>query len=590
MVSGAFVSLRQLMAGIVHYAGRRRMIVTLLLMLLGAVLEGVGLAMLVPLVSVLTDTGGAGASMTARLLDQVGIDTPFGRLAALLGCFVVVLLLRAITLMTRDRHINALQIGFIEHERLRVIGAVAHAEWEQVSGLRHARVVNALTVNIQRVAGSVQLIMQVLVMAIMLLVQLALTLALAPVVAAIILAALLIGMLRLSISIRRGLRQGRKIGEGQLALTETAARLLGGLKVATAEQAQGAFVKAFATTSLEMSTHQLCYQRDLSRFRALVSTGIAIAGAGMLLLGFWVQGATASLLAAFLIVSRMAAPAVALYQNIERIATLLPAHAEIHQLGQELGSMASGGGDDGTAPEGAIELENASYVHNDGSGVRDLTLRIDPGEFIGIVGASGSGKTTLIDLLATLYRPQQGRITVGGVPLDAARSAAWRARIAYVGQEAFLANDTLRANLVWGCEPQSDTALWKALEQTQIADTVRAMPLGLDTVVSERGLRLSGGERQRIALARALLRRPNLLILDEATNAIDIKTEHSVIAGLTAMHPRPTILIVAHRTETLRLCTRQISVAAGRVVEDRQIAPSDGAYVAPHGSPGKADR
>jgi ATP-binding cassette subfamily C protein len=201
--------------------------------------------------------------------------------------------------------------------------------------------------------------------------------------------------------------------------------------------------------------------------------------------------------------------------------------------------------------------------------VRDVTLDIAPGEFVGIVGPSGSGKTTLIDLLASLLHPQLGSMHIGNVPLSRSQALHWRRHIAYVGQEAFLINDTIRANLVWGCQPQDDATLWRALEQAEIAGTVRAMPLGLDTMLAERGLRLSGGERQRIALARALLRQPSLLILDEASNAIDIATEHKIMTRLAAMDPRPIILIVAHRTETLRVCTRQIMVADGRVVADR---------------------
>lgn len=564
-------ALRQVVGGMLAFAGRRTMTVALVLMLLGALLEGVGLALLVPLVSVLTNTGQPGAGLMQTIFAGIGVVTPFGRLALLLVCFVIVLLLRAAVLMARDRQLETLQTGYVEHERLRIIAAVASAEWEQVSGLRHARVVNALTVNIQRVSGCVQLLMQVAVTAIMLVTQLIVTFILVPAVGLVTLAFIAIGALRLSFSIRRALQQGGKIGAAQLSLTETAARLLNGLKVATAEQAQDAFVQAFAVTSLEMSAHHLAYQRGLSRFRALTSTGIAIAGAGMLLIGFWFQGATAALLAGFVIVSRMAGPAVGIYQNLELVATLLPAHAEIHRLGEELGASRVNDFPASTAPNGPIALDGVSHIHPDGGGITDVTLSIAPGAFVGIVGPSGSGKTTLLDVLASLLRPQQGAMRVGGAPLDSSRIAAWRRRLAYVGQDAFLINDTIRANLAWGCDVQDEAAQWQALEQAEIAETVRAMPLGLDTILSERGQRLSGGERQRIALARALLRRPALMILDEATNAIDIATEQRIMTSLAAMDPRPTILIVAHRTETLRLCTRQIAVANGRIVADRQL-------------------
>ncbi|WP_169542610.1 ATP-binding cassette domain-containing protein [Sphingomonas baiyangensis] len=543
------------------------------LMLLGAILEGVGLAMLVPLVAVLADAEGRASGTIASLLAQVGISSPFGQLAGLLGFFVVIILLRAIVLMARERALARLQIEFIEHERLCIITAVARADWSQLSGLRHARVVNALTVNIQRVGGTVQLLMQIVVSLLMFAAQLIVVLALVPGVGIAILVFTLIGAARLWFGIQRGLRQGVKIGRAQLGLTETTERLLNGLKVATAENAQMAFVQVLADTSTEMSAGQIAYQRELSRFRATVSAGIGLAGAAMLLVGFWTQGGTPTLLAALLIISRMAGPALGIYQNVEVFATLLPAHTEIRQLEQELRTMQVRAHDGAVDLRGTVRLDKATYLHADGGGIHDVTLTIEPGEIVAITGASGSGKTTLIDLLASLLCPQSGSMHVNDLPLDGALAPCWREHIAYVGQDAFLMNDTIRTNLTWGCRLQDDASLWRALEQVEIAQTVRAMPMGLDTMLNEHGARLSGGERQRIALARALMRRPFMLILDEASNAIDIETENKIMMRLAAVRPRPIILIVAHRTETLRACTRQISVMGGRVIEDRVRLP-----------------
>ncbi len=246
--------------------------------------------MLVPILALLTDVGRSGAGVLANFFSHVGIASPFGQLAFLLACFVVVMLLRAFVLMARERELSRLQVGFVGHERLRIIEAVAAADWSQVSGLRHARIVNALTVNIQRVAGSVQLLMQVVVSSLMLVTQLIVILILVPSVGIAVLAFIVIGIFRLSFSIRSGLRHGSKVGAAQLGLTETTASLLSGLKVAIAENAQKRLCEGVRATSNEMSLGQLTYQRDLSRFRAYVSTGIAIAGALILLLGFWMQG------------------------------------------------------------------------------------------------------------------------------------------------------------------------------------------------------------------------------------------------------------------------------------------------------------
>ena len=204
-------------------------------------------------------------------------------------------------------------------------------------------------------------------------------------------------------------------------------------------------------------------------------------------------------------------------------------------------------------------------------GVEAVSLSISPGEFLGVAGPSGAGKTTLADLLVGLYPPQQGRVTVAGKSLAGAVLAAWQHGVSYVSQDPFLFHDTLRRNLAWAAPEATEAEMWEALAIAGADQLVRRMQAGLDTVAGERGTLLSGGERQRIALARALLRRPRLLVLDEATSAIDVEGEHAILERLCRLQPRPTIVMIAHRSQSLAFCDRVLQFESGRLAG----APSD---------------
>ncbi|MES2033616.1 MAG: ATP-binding cassette domain-containing protein, partial [Pseudomonadota bacterium] len=201
-------------------------------------------------------------------------------------------------------------------------------------------------------------------------------------------------------------------------------------------------------------------------------------------------------------------------------------------------------------------------------GVSGLTLDLAVGETVGVAGASGAGKTTFADLLAGLVSPQSGRIAIGGQPLTDQTVTRWRDQVAYVSQDPVLFNDTVRHNLLWANPAATDAALTAAMAVAGADRVVARLPLGLDTIVGENGALISGGERQRLALARALLRAPSILILDEATSAIDIASEHDILIRLGALAPKPTIVLIAHRAESLALCDRVLTMANGRVVRD----------------------
>ncbi len=228
-----------------------------------------------------------------------------------------------------------------------------------------------------------------------------------------------------------------------------------------------------------------------------------------------------------------------------------------------------------------IEVRDLHFAYRDEPVLEGLNLSIAPGEKVAIVGASGGGKSTLVQLLLGLYQAQRGEIRFGGVPFEQIGLETLRDEVAVVLQHPALFNDTVRANLTLGRD-KPDAACWQALEISQLADTVRQLPQGLDTVVGRSGVRLSGGQRQRLAVARMVLAEPKVVILDEATSALDAVTEHALHRSLQAFLQGRTTLIIAHRLSAVKQADRVLVFDDGRIVEegDHQALLAEGGLYA----------
>jgi ATP-binding cassette subfamily B protein len=187
---------------------------------------------------------------------------------------------------------------------------------------------------------------------------------------------------------------------------------------------------------------------------------------------------------------------------------------------------------------------------------------------VAFVGANGSGKTTLADLIAGLLTPASGYVAIDDVRLSAANRASWQARIAYVPQSIFLLDATVAQNIALGVRPADvdRERLLAAVQSAQLDGFIKTLPGELDHVIGEKGVRLSGGQRQRIGIARALYRDTSVLILDEATNALDGLTEQELLATLGKLRGRYTTILIAHRSSTVSTCDVIFEIDNGRIV------------------------
>ncbi len=226
------------------------------------------------------------------------------------------------------------------------------------------------------------------------------------------------------------------------------------------------------------------------------------------------------------------------------------------------------GGAEPIVPSGSFVFEQVGfrYPTREQPALTGISIDVAFGEALGIVGATGSGKSTFVDLLLGFLQPTEGAIRIDGEPL-LPHLASWRAQIGFVPQDIFLVDDTLAANITFGevSDTISQEQLAEAITLAQLDDVVAELPEGVDTMLGERGVRLSGGQRQRVGLARALYRRPRVLMLDEATSALDNETERRISDALRTLHGQLTMVVIAHRLSTVRSCDRILYLDDGRV-------------------------
>ena len=201
-----------------------------------------------------------------------------------------------------------------------------------------------------------------------------------------------------------------------------------------------------------------------------------------------------------------------------------------------------------------------------------LCLELPAGRITAIVGPSGAGKTTVVDLITGLVDPDSGRVLIDGAPLPEIDLRAWRGAIGYVPQETILLNDSIRTNVTFGDPEVTDAQIEKALRDADLWDFVAGLPEGVDSSVGERGALLSGGQRQRVAIARALVHEPRLLILDEATAALDAASESEIWTSVERLRGRTTVVAISHQPALVAIADRVYRLENGHAIETAPTA------------------
>jgi len=544
----------------------------ILLAALGALLEGGLLVMLVPLLSVAGLTGPIGPhGVTQRILAMFGIRHGTGTLGAtaLIACWIAGAVAVTVFGAFRDLEGQATQEQFAEMLRRRFQAAAMGADWMRLQRERAADIIGAINNGIMRAGEGATALIQSAGRLLGVAVQLGIAIAVAPRPCAI---AALVGVAVLPFQWRRlrwTFRRGREAARGGRNLQAIVSEHVGAIKLAKAHGAEAGLTAHFraALDQVRMARLAMVRQRVLSRmgFRITALLGLT-AVVWISVTQFGTKGPALLVLVA--VFARLVPGFSDILLNAHVLAEAVSAWADTERQFLQLDAAREAAAD-GPPPSGAVTFEavEMTWPGRGEAVLRGISLTLAARRTTALVGPSGAGKTTLADLALGLLTPTGGRICVGGTALRGPARAAWRQAVAYVPQGDLLFNDTIRANLLWARPDAEEADLWAALRLAALEDVVNRLPKRLDSTLGDRGIFLSGGERQRLALARALLRQPAFLVLDEATSHLDGKNERLIQEALDGLQHRVTMLVIAHRLETVRRADHIIVVEAGRILE-----------------------
>jgi ATP-binding cassette subfamily C protein len=494
-------------------------------------------------------------------------------LPTLLAIFVGLIVLRTVVMTARDLALARLRLDFIDALRRRIYNAVADACWSFLMRRRLSDFLEVLTSQIGRISEGTYFFLRLPAMMLLAAAQVAIAAALSPLLT---IGVLCWGVLLLTLLQRRygdRYRKGLELDDAHRATFIEINDFLHALKLAKSHGAESRHVAAFELAMERQTNQTMALDRSAAATRMAIQIAAAITlGAFVYLAVTFGQVEPAGLIVVVAIFSRLAPLISQFQQGWQSLLHMLPVFDRIIELrnlcaaAAESLSPASGR----LRVQQEIRLSGVGFRYDKKLGpgtLEGLDLVIPAGSTIAIVGRTGAGKSTLADLLLGLLTPDNGTLLIDGVPLDGELLVRWRRSIGYVPQDNFLFNDTIRTNLLWAYPEAREDELREALSIAALDAFVAKLPDGLDTMVGERGLRLSGGERQRLGLARALLCRPTLLILDEATNALDNETERAVQAAIERLRGRMTIVLIAHRLSTVRGADQIVVLDHGRLIQ-----------------------
>ncbi|YCA42386.1 ABC transporter ATP-binding protein/permease [Bacillus sp. JZ8] len=543
-----------------------------------SLLEGAGILLLIPLISL----GGfvQVENVSGKMMELFHFLTRIPEsfyLPLMLGLYLFIVVGQTFLqryLSIRDARIRE---NFSRHLRLDIYSSLLNSRWSFFLKKRKSDLVNLLTAELARVLGAINYFLQLLSHIIFTVIQICIALWLSAGLTLFILACgLVIGYCSKSL-IKRSNKLGKqtsKLGESYMSgITDQ----INGIKDIKSNTLERNHVNWLQSLTEKMSEEQVNYVKLRSDSQLIYKLSSACLIALFIFVSLKSFGAQQDqVLLLILIFSRLWPKFTSIQSNIEQIAASIPSCRLVQEFLRECKEVQEEiAVSDKREMKGSFQCRNVSFRYNKTKEefvLDNINLHILENKITAIVGPSGAGKSTLIDLLMGLNTPEKGEVLIDGAPLTEENLFALRNSISYVSQDPFLFNTSIRENLLMLKSTASEEEMWEALQFSQGYEFVKELPHGLDTVIGDRGVRLSGGERQRLVLARALLKKPSILILDEATSALDVRNEAKVSRAVEELKGRMTVIIIAHRLSTIRNADAVVVLEKGKIVQQGSYA------------------
>ena len=546
----------------------------LALMIFISLTEGIGILLLVPLLQLVgldVQQGALGqiAGYIFLFFSYVGIKPTLG---IVLVIYVIIISANAFLYKLQTLKSSEIQYEFAAHLRKRLFNAVTRSNWLFFKQKRSSDFAHALTYEIERIGVGTNQFLSLIASVFVLAVYLIFALELSGLITGLI---FLVGIVLL-LSLKKRTSSAQKSGE---ALSDTSKNMyssaiqhLDGMKTIKSFNMEEKNIETFQNVADSVAGKYIDAVNSYADVKFLFDVGsVIILSIIVFILISFMNIPIAELLILLFLFVRMIPRFSIIQRSYQYFINMIPAFTTIMDLEKECEEASEPKLKTGEVElHGEIKFENISFSYDNSEksfGLQNLNLTVKAGQTTAVVGLSGAGKSTIADMVMGLITPENGRILIDGDVLSEDNFSSWRGQIGYVAQDTFLFNDTIRNNLLLANQGASEEEISTALKLASADEFVLNLSEGIDTLIGDRGVLLSGGERQRLALARALLREPSLLILDEATSNLDSKNEKKIMNSIEKLHGNVTIVVIAHRLSTIRRADAIYLIEKGKLIE-----------------------